>query len=153
MNELANHGRWIVEFGFYLLLALNLAAFVKMFLPQKREVSFADAYAHRAELASVCSRVERLEDCFEELRDQIRDDRETLMLAGEERVQRLQERLESLRVEMRADRDESQKIRAQCDAQLHRRIDELVNGMHEKIESLHARIGEVPEKIARLTKI
>jgi chromosome segregation ATPase len=153
MNELANHGSWITEFGFYLLLALNLAAFVKMFLPQKREVSFADTYAHRAELSSLSTRVDRLEDCFEEFRDQIRDDRETLMVAGEERVQRLQERLESLRVEMRADRDESQKIRAQCDAQLHRRIDELVNGMHEKIEGLHARIGEVPEKIARLTKI
>lgn len=153
MNELANHGRWISEFGFYLLLALNIAAFVKMFLPQKREVSFAEAYAHRAELASVCSRVERLELCFEELRDQIHDDRETLMLAGEERVLRLQERLETLRVEMRTENDEARKTRTQCDAHLHRRIDELIDAMHEKIESLHARIGEVPEKIVRLTHI
>lgn len=153
MNELVNHGRWISEFGFYLLLALNIAAFVKMFLPQKREVSFADSYAHRAELVSVCSRVERLELCFEELREQIRNDRETLMLAGEERVLRLQERLEALRVEMRAESDDARKTRTQCDAHLHRRIDELVNGMHEKIEGLHARIGEVPGKIVRLTQI
>lgn len=152
MNTLTQHGQWISEFGFYLLLALNIVTFVKLFLPQKREVRLTDAAATRAELDALDARLSRLEEWFENLRDAIQQERESLLVAGEDRMQRLQQHIDALRAEMKHDREQALAQREDTAIRLHQRINELVDGVHARVEQLSRRIEEMPVTLFRLTQ-
>ena len=91
--EMANHGEWISEFGFFVLLALNVATLVKMFTPQKREVSLTREHPSHEELDALASRIEKTELGLEATRRECRSDRDGLLMAVESRFARLEDRL------------------------------------------------------------
>ena len=87
------HGEWISEFGFYLLLALNVVTLIRMFLPQRRDIRVLDEQPRREELLALTTRVERLEAGLETLRRESRSERDALLGLVEERVVKIHERL------------------------------------------------------------
>lgn len=68
--------------------------------PQKREVAFAEEYTSKTEFRSLSGKVRDVESKLDrelaEIRREMKEDRETILAAGEERAVKLHERINAV---------------------------------------------------------
>ncbi len=95
-TEWLARGEWMEGFGFVVLVALNLVTLVKMFAPQRRDVSVLEPHARREELHSLATRLDRAELNLEASRRDARTDRDALLAAVEIKIGHIHERLNDI---------------------------------------------------------
>lgn len=71
-GDSAARGEWITEFGFFLVVAIQIVMLVKQFTSQKRVVSFSDRYASSEDLGHLRDEVDDLSGDVESMRKEFR---------------------------------------------------------------------------------
>ena len=90
MNPESLHDYLLVT-AFLTNLAVNLITVAKLFrnAPQKREIHLAETYASKEE-------VTLLRNDLTSLREQVREDKNEILCAGEERLRKLHDRIDAI---------------------------------------------------------
>jgi hypothetical protein len=89
-------GVWMVCALFALDIWIKLRATQKTEGPQKREVSLSTEFVRKSEVEIIGERLVHVEEHIDLIRDGIKKDRETLMIADEHRASKIHERINEL---------------------------------------------------------